>query len=156
MMRTLVAGVGSCNGDDRVAWTLLEQLAVALPAVKMVPLADPTKLIDHLDGWERLLVVDATRTGGAPAGVLRFAWPDPMIENRPGRSSHGIGLGAVLAIAERLGRLPPQVVVFGIEGEVWDASADLSPAVAAALPGLRDRLLQELSACAQSAATARR
>jgi hydrogenase maturation protease len=146
-MRTLVAGIGSCNGDDRVAWRLLECLAPA-PNLEILPLADASKLIDYLDGRERLLLVDAMRTGRAPASVLRFRWPDPMIATALGRSSHGIGLGAVLALAERLGRLPARVVVFGIEGKEWEQNEDLSPVLAAALPGLRDRLLHEVSALA--------
>jgi hydrogenase maturation protease len=49
-----------------------------------------------------------------------------------------------LALAETLGMLPPRVVVFGIEAASVEPALGLSHAVAAAIPGVVDRILEEL------------
>ncbi len=145
MAQTLLAGIGSSHGDDRVAWNVLEQIAPISPHVEILPLADPSRLLDHLQGAEQLILIDAMQTGRAAGSVLRLTWPDALLVAASlGRSSHGMGLGAVLALADRLGKLPARVVVFGIEGGNWNQGHDLSPTVAAAVPGLRDRVLQEI------------
>ena len=56
-------------------------------------------------------------------------------------STHLIGLADALELARALGRLPPRVVVYGIEGHRFGVGDPVSPAVAAAV----DRVVAELS-----------
>jgi hydrogenase maturation protease len=102
-------------------------------------------LLDHLDSCDRLIVVVATVGGRGPGTGRRLSWADLSPGSAPGRSSHGVGAGTVLALAEALGRLPPRVVVFGIEAEAWGPAGGVSPAVARALPGLAARVLAEVA-----------
>ena len=53
-------------------------------------------------------------------------------------------MGAALAIAEALGRLPTRVILFGIEAGPCEPGAGLSTNVRAALPELYRRVLKEI------------
>jgi hydrogenase maturation protease len=132
-------------GDDQAGWRVVQLLGpLAEPETRSLLLSEPTQLIDHLDHCDRLIVIDATSSGQPAGTVHRLTWPDRAIEIGFGRTSHGLGLGSVLALAGRLDRLPPEVILFGIEAERGTPKGDLSAAVADALPGLAERVRQEL------------
>lgn len=57
--------------------------------------------------------------------------------------SHSFGLAQVLQLAERLGRLPQEVIVFGVEGRQFDAFASLSPDVGNLIKQLVDKIASE-------------
>jgi hypothetical protein len=81
MDRTLIVGLGSPAGDDQAGWKLVEMLGERLPAgAHACALREPTKLWDVLGGCERLIVIDAVRTGRAPGTVCRLVWPAPAVE----------------------------------------------------------------------------
>jgi hydrogenase maturation protease len=142
---TLVVGLGSPHGDDQAGWKVIERLGPAPgPGVRTVALGDPSRLWDLLDGCRRLFVVDAARPGREPGTILRLRWPQAGLADGPGRSSHGLGLGMVLALAAQLGRLPAEVILFAVEAASCLPGADLSLAVSAALPQLAQRLLEEI------------
>ncbi len=125
--RVRLIGVGSPHGDDRAGWSVAERLAEldpqkkeeALPmgrgGVSIVSVATPIDLLEYLDGVEQLQVCDAF-VGDGPAGRLyRWLWPEAAIEQTRFVGSHDISLAAALQLAESLGLLPAQVVVWGID-----------------------------------------
>ena len=136
-----VVGMGSPHGDDQAGWRLVEMLGTAVDATA---LSDPGRLLDHLEGCEKLILVDACRSGQAPGTILRLSWPDASLRTFAGGSTHSLGIGAVLALAENLGRLPPAVVLFAVEAESREPNQELSPAVSAALPELCRRVRGEI------------
>ena len=130
---TRVVGVGSPHGDDRIGWDLIEALTAAGPpaGVEAVCLRTPLDLLEHLDGCETLVVVDACRGGGSPGTIVEVDRDLLATEGAAGSSSHGLGLREALALAEALGRLPPRVIVFGVE---------MGPAAEVPVGALRERL----------------
>jgi hydrogenase maturation protease len=114
-------------------------------AIDATVLSDPGRLLDHLEGCEKLILLDACRSGQTPGTILRLTWPDASLRTFAGRSSHSLGIGAVLALAEDLGRLPPSVILYAVEAESCEPNEALSPAVSAALPELCRRVREELS-----------
>jgi hydrogenase maturation protease len=142
---TTVVGVGSPFGDDQVGWRLVEllQRKPHLSArLKTIP--EATQLIDELDGCRRLIVVDACHSGGAAGAVTRLRWPDPRIAERHSQSTHGIGVCDALRLAERLGRLPFMVDIFGIEVGDCQPGREISHEVLQALAKLETEILAEL------------
>ena len=144
---TLVVGIGSAQGEDSVGWQVIEQLRNTpseadrlAEKVRLCTLADPLRLLDELEGVQRLLLVDACQAGQEAGTVLRFDWPAPQLAARWGTSSHGIDVPAVLQLAEQLGRLPPRVVLFGIEV----GSSEIPGVLARALPILCQQLHKEI------------
>jgi len=141
----VVAGFGSPHGDDQAGWRVVEllQRRPNLPA-RLAKIAEGTQLIDELAGCGRLIVVDACRGGTDLGAVTRFEWPDARVRTYHSHSTHGVGLCNALDLAARLGSLPPEVEVFGIEiGDVRPLDG-LTAEVARAAAALEEVLFGEI------------
>lgn len=141
----VVAAFGSPHGDDQVGWRVAAHLQRRPGiAARVVLLAEGTGLLEELSGCEQLIVVDACRSG-APVGALtRLEWPDPRVRRRHNQSTHGISACDALELAEQMGRIPPRVVLFGVEIAVHNPLSRLSPEVEAAVPQLQEVILREI------------
>ena len=107
---------------------------------------EPTALLDMWLGHRAVVLIDAMHSG-APAGTIRRfdASRGPLPARWGGSSStHAVALAEAIELGRTLGRLPPTLVVYGIEGSAFDAGPRLSPALEAALPTLADSVLREL------------
>lgn len=150
---TRIVAVGSPFADDQAGWLAAERLTRApapgpfgeSAAVPVIRLARPLDLLDHLTGCQRLLILDACRTGAPPGSIVRLQWPDPRIEHVVFASSHLLGLPEALRLADCLGRLPSQVVILGIELSDATGHFELSDDVRRALPELERRVREELN-----------
>jgi len=156
---TLFVGVGSPHGDDRAGWLVADALSdiagtrVSTQTVGTLTrrghvaihkISVPADLFDWLDDAARLVVCDAV-CGGGPAGTLyRWPWPDVRIGQWRSAGSHDLGLRDVLEMAGQLGRLPSEVIVWGIEAGRVVPDAGVSPEVQQALPDLVQRIWSEL------------
>lgn len=141
-----VIGIGSHHGDDRAGWVVAERLRrrASLPA-QVVALRDAASVLDHLDGCDRLIVVDACVSGDTPGTVRRLEWPDATFRGRGGMSTHGLALSDVLQLAERLARLPREVVLFVVEGERYSPGDPANGATWAGIDRLEALVAAELS-----------
>jgi hydrogenase maturation protease len=155
-MTILVAGIGNpWASDDGVGGEVVRRLqerlaaepAEARPVVKLLILGQPdVALIDAMGDCERLIVVDAVRSGAPPGTLHHVAWAPGSVEERgvARASSHGLGVREVLELATAMGRLPARVELWGVEIASTEPDQGLSPAVADALPGLVEGLLGAL------------
>jgi hydrogenase maturation protease len=142
---TVIVGVGSPFGDDQAGWRLVGMLQRRphVPArLKMID--EATQLVDEFDGCRRLIIVDACRYGGLVGAVTRLRWPDPRITERHNHSTHGVGVCDALRLAERLGRLPPAVEIFGIEVGDCEPGREICLEVLQAVAELEAVILAEL------------
>jgi hydrogenase maturation protease len=149
---TLVVGIGHEDRGDDAAGPLTARLLARAWGDRLPPhvavcawRGDPLGLIDAWAGVERLVIVDAVVSGGAPGTCRRFGVDAPFATGA-GASTHGIGLADALALARTLGRLPPTVEVWGIEADAFTAGALPSAAVARAAADLAARLAATLGA----------
>ncbi len=147
--RILVVGVGNDDrGDDAAGLAVVRHLAGRIgPGVSVVEAGtDLTSLLDAWRGASAVVVVDAMTSGAAPGTLRRFEATWVPLPARAFRvtSSHAFGVAEVIELARALGRLPPRVVVFGIEAGCVDAGAALSPAVNAAVRDAVSRVLDEV------------
>jgi hydrogenase maturation protease len=104
---------------------------------------EPTRLIDAWTGLELVVIVDAVRSGSAPGTVHRF---EPGEGPLPGglASTHAFSIADAVELARALGRAPRRFVVLGVEGTAFGLGDPVTPAVAAAIPGVADAVLAEL------------
>jgi hydrogenase maturation protease len=122
--------------DDAVALHVaLRVEAAALPGVAVRrSAASGLYLLDEMEGFDRVVVVDAVRTGGRPAGTV-LSFPLEDLHAPEGPSPHAIGLPSALARARAAGApVPSRVHVVAVE--VLDMSSvgeGLTPAVGAAV-----------------------
>ncbi len=146
---TLVVGLGNGHrGDDAAGLRVAELVRARAPNVRVLAIeGDPSVLIDAWEGASLTIVIDAIE-GARPGRVHRIEPEhEPVIGRLPSAaSSHAIGLGEVIELARSLGRLPPRMVVFGIEGDSFELGARISAPVAARLGELADSVLVEVKA----------
>ncbi len=124
--------------DDAVARRVADALRPGPDgAVVRTSAASGLYLLDEMEGFDRVVVVDAVRTGARAAGaVLSFALEDLRAPEGP--SPHAIGLPSALARARRAGApVPSRVHVVAIEVlDMETVGEGLTPEVAAAVaPG---------------------
>lgn len=147
---TLILGVGNpLMGDDGVGVLAVERLLGRPDLPPGVTIMDGGTaglgLIPLIEGYRRVVLVDAVLMGEAPGTVRRFKWQEASVAGREQPLSlHQSDLADALALAEALGCLPPEVIVFGVQPQHTDWEQPLSEVVARALPGLIDALLTEV------------
>lgn len=113
-----IIGIGSPHGADRVGWLVAERLAARSDLdASVCSVVNPLELLDHLDGCESLIVIDACITGSEAGSVIRLHWPDRRILSQRNLSSHGFGLGEALQLADQLGRMPKSFLLYCLEIE---------------------------------------
>jgi hydrogenase maturation protease len=163
--RILVAGIGNVFlGDDGFGVALADRLARrSLPAaVEVVDYGIRGMDLAYAlhDGWDAVLLLDATPRGRAP-GTLYVIEPDLGDLDSLGRGvdAHGMDPVMVLGLARALGGPLPRVLVVGCEpqsvmrGDEEDVVAAISEPVRAALDeGVRlvESLLEDLTSRGQS------
>lgn len=157
---TLLAGIGSPNGDDRIGWQVAERLQsrlAGIPAIAVRKAAVPLDLLDWLDDVRTLHVVDACLAEDVPGSVTTLTADasdsdrgtmDQLLsrlEPLDSGGSHDFGLAQVLALAGRLDRLPERVVVHAVAARQFAPAAPLSDDLACRLPDIAEWLYQELT-----------
>ncbi|HET8661370.1 MAG TPA: hydrogenase maturation protease [Micromonosporaceae bacterium] len=151
----VVIGVGNpLRRDDGVGPAVIELLrAMSLPGVALATsLGGGAELVSHWDGRALVIVVDAVRSWPAhPGRVHRLAVPRSGGERTRAASSHGIGLGNAVQLAEETGRLPERLVLYAVEAADIGDGAGLTPAVQASA----ERLADEIAVVAWAARQAR-
>ncbi len=150
-MKTLIIGCGNLlRGDDGVGPILIRRLwEIGLP--EGVRVADGgTAGMDvafQMRGMDRVIIVDACRTGATPGTLYRV--PGEQLEQLPpptGINLHAFRWDHALAFGRWLLKdaYPRDITVFLIEGECFDHDAPLSPAVQARMEELAQSLATTL------------
>lgn len=122
--------------DDAVALRVADALEVTPPpgAVVRRTAAAGLYLLDDMDGFDRVVVVDAVRTGRHPPGAV-LSFPLEDLRAPEGPSPHSIGLPSALARAQAAGApVPSRIHVIAVEVLEMDTIGEgLTPPVAAAV-----------------------
>ena len=135
----LVLGIGNLLlGDEGVGVHVLRRL-MEQPAPEGVRYLDggtgSLVLLGPLQEAGAIILVDATADGN-PAGTLRQLTPRFSSEFPPSLAAHDIGLRDLLDSFYLLGQERPDVVLLTVSIDLpQDMTTELSPAVAAAVPG---------------------
>jgi hydrogenase maturation protease len=148
-LRVICVG-NAFRGDDAAGLEVAKRLRGVLPdgAELLEREGEPTALMDSWEGAEAVWLVDAVRSGARSGTVHRLdAGEQELPAGLFRASTHAFGLAEAVELARALGRLPARTVVFGIEGGRFDAGDELSPEVAAAVPGVAEALREEVEAC---------
>ncbi|MCX8062187.1 MAG: hydrogenase maturation protease [Anaerolineales bacterium] len=146
---TLILGVGNTlYGDDglgvRVAEMLSEQRLPAGVAVEQAGL-DSVNLVIKMEGWQRVIIIDAVHMGERPGTWRRFKPEEVRLLAEGQRFSlHESGVASALELAQALEKLPQEVIIYGMEPEVLEVREGLSSSVQAAVPELAQHILDEI------------
>jgi len=148
-VRRLFVGIGNpLRGDDAAGLLAARALRGRAPrGVEVLELeGEPLGLIEAWEGADLVLLADAVCSGGAPGEVHRVeAGEGPLPASLAGSSTHALGLAEAVELARALERLPPRLVVFGIEAAGFETGAEPAPAVRAAAERVAETVAAELA-----------
>jgi hydrogenase maturation protease len=106
--------------DDGFGHGVAEVLRTdSLPGITVVELGTrPADLLDYMEGYAALIIVDAVCCQGEkPGGLIEMDWLDaarPVLKSEAALSTHGISLGQQIDLGQSLEMLPPVVRLVGV------------------------------------------
>jgi len=148
--KILVLGLGNdIMRDDAVGLHVVRQVRQRLPDNSCIEVRESTEmglaLLDHVTGFDDLVIVDAVQTGAAQPGTVHVFAPTDL---KPARlvSPHLVGVGEMLAFGNALGLdMPRRVVIYGIEVEdPFTVDTELSRRLQCALPEIIEHVTSAL------------
>ena len=151
----MVIGVGNAlRHDDAAGLEVARRVRALIDPARVAVVeheGEQSALLDIWEGAAAVVFVDAIRSG-APVGTIHRvdASHEPLpAETWGSPSTHAIGVAEAIELARALGRLPAQVIVYGIEGLRFDAGVDLSKQVQAAIGELARAVAREAGVLAR-------
>jgi hydrogenase maturation protease len=148
-MRIVVLGVGNTLlSDEGIGVRAIEKLELdyILPPEVVIVDGGTTgmEMLDDLSKCDHIIIIDAVRSGKAPASIVRLAGEQVPVFFKTKLSPHQIGLSDVLATLAFIDEQPGGVTVIGVEPVSLATGMSLSPQVEARLPELMDLVVTEL------------
>ncbi len=150
--RILVIGVGNeYRSDDAVGLVVARRLRqLSLGNVTVIEESgEGTDLMESWKGADTVIIVDAASSGAKPGTIHRIDARAQRIPTGLLRySTHAFSVGEAVELARAMNRLPPRIVVYGIEGERFDEGTALSRAVQGSVDAMVDLVLRQLRSAA--------
>ncbi len=146
--KIIVIGIGNAYRSDdaaglMVARRLQEQSIGSCEVHEQV--GEGTALMELWKGAQQVVVIDAVQSGAAPGTIHRFqANLHPLPAAMFRHSTHAFGLIAAIELSRALNQLPPNLIIFGIEGENFDPGTVLSRAILKGVNDLVEDVRQEI------------
>lgn len=147
---TLVICIGNrYRGDDaaglQVARLLKERTSKNIEVIEES--GEGTALIEAWGDAARVIIVDAVASNREPGTLHRLDVHKQSVPKGFFRySTHAFGLAEAIELARAIGRLPPSLIVYGIEGKSFDAGNALSEEVERAAGEVAVRILRGVKA----------
>ncbi len=148
--RILVLCLGNpLMGDDGVGTVVAERLSsIKLPeGVKVVEGGTGgLRLIDEMCGFDKVVVVDAVKTGGPPGRIVTLNMKE-LLSGQPeglNRYAHGVDLVSAVKLGYELfpDKMPAEIVLVGVEAKRIEPGVGLSKEVEKTLPRIIETLLR--------------
>jgi hydrogenase maturation protease len=148
--KTLVLGLGNILlADEGVGVRVVEHLQARYCFPEETQVMDGgtlgLDLLPYVEDTDRLLVIDAVDMRAEPGTVVRIENDEVPTFLSIKVSPHQMGLADILSAARLLGHLPEDLVLWGVQPSVIEASLELSPPIAAQVDVLADGVLADLS-----------
>jgi hydrogenase maturation protease len=148
-MKVLVLGIGNILlSDEGIGVRAVEELRKNYSFSDGVEIMDGgtlgIDLLYFMEGFQKLLVIDAVLGGDSPGTLYKFKGDEVKAYFRKKVSAHELGFQEVLALADLLGRKPEEIVLIGIEPESLDISVELSYSIKRRMQDLIDKVLEQL------------
>lgn len=145
--KTIIIGIGNeFRGDDAAGLLVMRRLKERPPAgVELREQnGEATALMATMDGADRVILVDAVQSGAEAGTIHRYEASEQAMPAQFLRcSTHNFSVHDAIEMARALGKLPPQLTVYGIEGSLFEPGAELSPTVQTAIMEVVQRINEE-------------
>lgn len=144
----VVIGVGNeYRSDDGAGIAVARRLRALFPTgvTVMEESGEGAALLETWQGATWLLLVDAVRSGSPVGTIHRLdGRAAPLPAGFFHYSTHAFSVAEAIELARSLDQLPPYVIVYGIEGENFDAGVGLSAAVEQAVQTVVEQVKTEV------------
>ena len=144
----LIVGVGNeFRGDDGVGPFIARRLRTKnLPGTRIeCHSGEGTSLIESWKDVQTVILLDATNSGARHGHVSRFKAHDQPIPSRFFSSlTHNFGVNEAVELARTLNRLPPCLIIYGIEGKNFEEGRGLSSAVRKAAGAVLEMAIKDV------------
>lgn len=148
LSKILLVGIGNdYRRDDAAGRIVARRLKTRTPPdVEILEeTGEGTALLEAWRGAEDVFLIDAVQSGALPGTLHRIdVWTQPLPASLFRHSTHAFGIAEAVELARVLHQLPPRLIIYGIEGERFDAGVGLSPAVEKAVAEVETRLREEI------------
>ena len=149
-MTVLVLGVGNILlSDEGVGVRVVEALQDRYVIPDGIDVVDGgtsgMDMLDIIGGRDHVILIDAMKTGGPPATIVRLCGDEVPAFFGLKISPHQLGLSDVLAALKILECEPANMTLIGIEPADLDLGLELSPTIAGKLDDLVQMVASELS-----------
>jgi hydrogenase maturation protease len=149
--RILVMGVGNpLMRDDGIGPRVVEMLLAGYKFPDNVEVVDAGTMsymiLDLFRDIDRLVIIDAVRETGLPAGTVMTMTPEEIAPNQMPHSMHDIALVDILQAADLMGTAPAAVAIGVQIDTIEEWVLELSPACEAAVPIAAAAVLDQLTA----------
>ncbi len=151
----MILGLGNrLQGDEALGGTSAEDLRSRPAMLAALPFPDVVRVVDggtvglglipYLVGLDGLVVVDIIDADAAPGTFIDLDGYD-VLRHDPVMGVHDLGAEELLGALLFMDEFPRRVRVMGMQPESITLGTELSPEVAAAVPGLIDAVLGYLA-----------
>jgi hydrogenase maturation protease len=137
----LILGCGNPDRSDDAAGLLVAQRLGQLGVEAHEQPGEMLALMDAWSGAAEVILIDAVMSGAPPGEITRWDGAAPLPREPFRCSTHALGVAEAVELARALGRLPPKLILYGIEGMKFDRGGPVSPEVADAV----ERLAQDIA-----------
>ena len=117
-MKTLILGLGNpILSDDGVGIKIARGIKERRPEVEVVETCEAgIALLDHIAGYDKLVIIDSIKTGQGKPGELYKVKPEGFKPATDLSLSHGVDIATAFEVGERLGCGMPQAVsIYAVE-----------------------------------------
>lgn len=146
--RNILIGIGNeYRGDDALGILVAREIARrGLPGFSVLEQSgEGTNLMDAWKDARCVMIIDAVSSSATPGDLHRLDASREVIPKRLFHySSHAFGVAEAIEMARALGELPPVAILYGIEGETFEAGIGLSESVIRQIPGLIAMIFEDL------------
>jgi hydrogenase maturation protease len=128
----LVLACGNPGRGDDAAGLLVARHLAELGMEARGHSGDGAALMELWDGRDFVILIDTVVTGGIPGTITAWDGLTAPVEGAAFRGTHAFGVAEALKLGRALGRMPAQLLIYGIEGSRFDLGSEPAAAVAAA------------------------
>ncbi|MCL4459900.1 MAG: hydrogenase maturation protease [Chloroflexi bacterium] len=150
-MRTLILGLGNpLLSDDGVGWRVARGVyeAVKGEGIDLVESsAAGLGLLDLMEGYDRVILIDAIKTAGGKVGSLYQLGLDDLRSTPRLASPHDVDLALALEMGRALGTvIPTDLKIYAVEVEdPYTFGEELTPSLQEAVPTIINEIAKSIS-----------
>ncbi|MFH1489494.1 MAG: hydrogenase maturation protease [Pseudomonadota bacterium] len=144
----MVVGVGNPFRRDDGIGPLIAQKLKEKKLPETVTVAEGGQGISIMESWSgasMVIIIDAMHSGDIPGKIRRFdARKKPLPKVFFPCSTHHFGVAEAVELARAIHRLPPSLIIYGIEGKTFEQGIGLSRIVMKAAEEIEKCLLTDI------------